>query len=291
MVEERLDLLIKEAITSKATDIHFSFTSQQSVISMRTLDGLIPTKSRDADYSLYQYLKFLSKLDLAASMKPQSGTFSIVVNDYLWHCRFSAIETFFSQNGVLRILNLSKIESLSDITSDSENVNTIRKLLNNQHGLLLFSGVTGSGKSTTMFSGLKDIKGKSIYTLEDPVECLYPNLMQIQINEQTSLDFEAGIKQLLRHDPDIIVIGEIRSPQEAKAAIRCALSGHLVCATIHASSANQTIMRLLDFGCTKEELNQINLNIIYQNLIITDFKRSAQLEILQENDIIKTIET
>ncbi len=291
MVEERLDLLIKEAITSKATDIHFSFTSQQSVISMRTLDGLKPTISRDADYSLYQYLKFLSKLDLAASMKPQSGTFSIVVNDYLWHCRFSAIETFFSQNGVLRILNLSKIESLSDITSDSENVNTIRKLLNNQHGLLLFSGVTGSGKSTTMFSGLKDIKGKSIYTLEDPVECLYPNLMQIQINEQTSLDFEAGIKQLLRHDPDIIVIGEIRSPQEAKAAIRCALSGHLVCATIHASSANQTIMRLLDFGCTKEELNQINLNIIYQNLIITDFKRSAQLEILQENDIIKTIET
>ncbi len=291
MVEERLDLLIKEAITSKATDIHFSFTSQQSVISMRTLDGLKPTISRDADYSLYQYLKFLSKLDLAASMKPQSGTFSIVVNDYLWHCRFSAIETFFSQNGVLRILNLSKIESLSDITSDSENVNTIRKLLNNQHGLLLFSGVTGSGKSTTMFSGLKDIKGKSIYTLEDPVECLYPNLMQIQINEQTSLDFEAGIKQLLRHDPDIIVIGEIRSPQEAKAAIRCALSGHLVCATIHASSANQTIMRLLDFGCTKEELNQINLNIIYQNLIITDFKRSAQLEILQENDIIKIIET
>lgn len=291
MVEERLDLLMKEAITSKATDIHFSFTSQQSVISMRTLDGLKPTISRDADYSLYQYLKFLSKLDLAASMKPQSGTFSIVVNDYLWHCRFSAIETFFSQNGVLRILNLSKIESLSDITSDSENVNTIRKLLNNQHGLLLFSGVTGSGKSTTMFSGLKDIKGKSIYTLEDPVECLYPNLMQIQINEQTSLDFEAGIKQLLRHDPDIIVIGEIRSPQEAKAAIRCALSGHLVCATIHASSANQTIMRLLDFGCTKEELNQINLNIIYQNLIITDFKRSAQLEILQENDIIKTIET
>ena len=291
MVEERLDLLIKEAITSKATDIHFSFTSQQSVISMRTLDGLKPTISRDADYSLYQYLKFLSKLDLAASMKPQSGTFSIVVNDYLWHCRFSAIETFFSQNGVLRILNLSKIESLSDITSDSENVNTIRKLLNNQHGLLLFSGVTGSGKSTTMFSGLKDIKGKSIYTLEDPVECLYPNLMQIQINEQTSLDFEAGIKQLLRHDPDIIVIGEIRSPQEAKAAIRCALSGHLVCATIHASSANQTLMRLLDFGCTKEELNQINLNIIYQNLIITDFKRSAQLDILQENDIIKTIET
>lgn len=288
MVEERLDLLMKEAITNKATDIHFSFTSQQSDISMRTLHGLKPTVPREADYALYQYLKFLSKLDLAASMKPQSGTFSIVVNDYLWHCRFSAIETFFSQNGVLRILNLSKIESLSDISSDTKNIEIIQSLFSNQHGLLLFSGITGSGKSTTMFSGLKDIKGKSIYTLEDPVECLYPNIMQIQINEQTSLDFEAGIKQLLRHDPDIIVIGEIRSPQEAKAAIRCALSGHLVCATIHAASANQTVTRLLDFECTKDELKQVNLNIVYQNLIIADSKRSAQLEILQEKEIVKT---
>lgn len=289
MVEYRLDILMKEAIANKATDIHFSFTSQQSIISMRTLEGLKPSISREADYALYQYLKFLSKLDLAASMKPQSGTFSIVVNDYLWHCRFSAIETFFSQNGVLRILNLSKIESLSDISSDRYSINLIKDLFNNKHGLLLFSGITGSGKSTTMFSGLKDIKGKSIYTLEDPVECLYPNIMQIQINEQTSLDFEAGIKQLLRHDPDIIVIGEIRSPQEAKAAIRCALSGHLVCATIHASSAHQTLMRLLDFECTKEEIQQINLNIVYQDLVVNDFKRSAQIEILQEKDIIKAL--
>lgn len=288
MVEERLEILLSEAITHQATDIHFNFSSQHEFIQFRTLQGLVQKTVRKADLSVYHYLKYLAKLDLASSMKPQSGVFSIIVNQQEYHCRFSALETFSAKSGVLRILNLSKIQSLDEVSSQKEEIEVIRQLLNKPNGLILFSGSTGSGKSTTLFTALSEIRDKSIYTLEDPIECLYHNMMQIQINEANQLDFQNGIKQLLRHDPDIIVIGEIRSPYEAQALIRTSLSGHLICGTIHSSSAQQTISRLLEFGCLKEELKMVDLNIIFQELITKEDKRSAQLEILNTQEIIQS---
>lgn len=245
---------------------------------------------RKADLPLYSYLKYLAKLDLSASMKPQSGVFSIIVDSQEWHCRFSALETFSAKSGVLRILNLSKIKNLDDISNQHQEIKEIRALLEKPHGLILFSGTTGSGKTTTLFTALSEIKAKSIYTLEDPIECLYSNMMQIQINEANQLDFQMGIKQLLRHDPDIIVIGEIRSPYEAQALIRTSLSGHLICGTIHSASSMQTLYRLLDFGCHIHDLKMLDLNIVFQTLVSHDDSRSAQLEIFKHSEIVQFLE-
>lgn len=287
IVEQRLELLLSEAISNHASDIHFNFSSQDNSIQFRTLHGLVHKTVRKADLSLYHYLKFLAKLDLASSMKPQSGTFTFILNNQEWVCRFSALETFSAKSGVLRILNLAKIESLDDVSLQKQLIDDIRTFLQKPHGLILFSGSTGCGKSTTLFTALSEIKNKSIYTLEDPIECLYHNMMQIQINEANQLDFEAGIKQLLRHDPDIIVIGEIRSPQEATSLIRTSLSGHMVCGTIHSASPTQTIQRLLDFGCHKDDLKMIDLNIVYQELITVQQQRSAKLQILTHQEILE----
>lgn len=289
IVEQRLEVLLEDAIQSAATDIHFNFSSQHSLIQFRTLNGLVQKTVRKADLALYHYLKYLAQLDLAASMKPQSGVFSIMVLDQQWHCRFSALETFSAKSGVLRILNLSKINALDDISLQKDKIQLIRKLLNHDNGLILFSGTTGSGKSTTLFTALSELNHKSIYTLEDPIECLYSNMMQIQINEANQFDFQAGIKQLLRHDPDIIVIGEIRSPSEAQALIRTSLTGHIICATIHSSSAQQTLQRLLDFGCSKDDLKMINLNIVFQKLGVVQQRRSAILEIFNNQQINQSL--
>lgn len=215
----------------------------------------------------------------------------MIIDDKEWFCRFSALETFNAKSGVLRILNLAKIESLTDVTFQQQRIDDIRELMNLPNGLMLFAGTTGSGKSTTLFTALSEITNKSIYTLEDPIECLYHNMMQIQINEANQLDFEAGIKQLLRHDPDIIVLGEIRSPKEATSLIRTSLSGHLICATIHSSSPYQSIQRLLDFGCLIDDLKMINLNIIYQELVVVQQQRSAKIQILKHQEIINFLTT
>lgn len=278
---------MSQAIQGNASDIHFNFSSQGSSIQFRTIQGLVKETVRKADISLYHYLKFLSKLDLSSSMKPQSGTFSIILNEQEWYCRFSALETFSAKSGVLRILNLAKIETLDDVSFQDQAISDIRELLTNSNGLILFSGSTGSGKSTTLFTALSEVSDKSIYTLEDPIECLYHNMMQIQINEANQLDFEAGIKQLLRHDPDIIVLGEIRSPVEAVSLIRTSLSGHMICSTIHSASPYQTIVRLLDFGCNKDDLRMINFNIVFQELVVVQHQRSAKLQILKHHEIVE----
>lgn len=291
MAQERLLVWLEKAISRNATDIHFHYQNKQSTIQLRTINGLEDMEGSKEDILVFQFLKYQANLDLSLTMIPQTGTFEYVVFNKIWYCRFSAMETLNAKSGVIRILNLSPINSLDDISLDSQSVSEIKELFEKPNGLLLFSGVTGSGKSTTMFTGLKNIHHKSIYTLEDPVERLYNSMMQMQVNEATNFDFQSGIKQLLRHDPDIIVIGEIRSPLEAKAAVRACLSGHLVCATIHAASAKQTLLRLLDFNCSIGELTLLSIDVIHQQLIVVGDRRSAKLDVLKESKIHNILET
>lgn len=290
MVEERLLKWLETAIAHSATDIHCHFQNRNSSLQLRTLGGLKSVYSVAEDLAVYQYLKYKANLNLSVSMLPQTGTFEYVVHNKTWYCRFSAMETLSTKSGVLRILNLSPIQSLEDISDQKDEIDLIKQLLEKENGLILFAGATGSGKSTTMFTGLKDVRNKSIYTIEDPIERIYDNIMQMQVNQVSGFDFQSGIKQLLRHDPDIIVIGEIRSPQEAQAAIRACLSGHLVCATIHASSAVSTIYRLLDFSLSLHELEIVALNIVFQQLISFNNQRSAKLDILTQDQTAQVIQ-
>lgn len=292
MVEDRLLEWLKTAIAFGATDIHYHHQNMKNSLQMRTINGLKNVSSDAQDLLVYQYLKYVSNLDLSQIMEPQTGTFEYVVGQKVWYCRFSMMETFSAKSGVLRILNLSPISSLKEVSVQTEEIEIIETLYTRTHGLLLFSGSTGSGKSTTMFSGLKSILNRSIVTLEDPIERMYESILQMEINHHTGFDFQKGIKHLLRHDPDIVVIGEIRSPEEARAALRASFSGHLVVSTIHASGKSQTLYRLLDLELSKSELELVPIDIVYQQLIVENNQRRAHLEILRDfevKDILQTI--
>ncbi len=155
-------------------------------------------------------------------------------------------------------------------------------------GLVLISGATGAGKTTTAYAIMKylqEVQNKTIITLEDPVECYIKSFLQIPINEHNGMTYERGLKEILRHDPDVIVIGEIRDQIAAKQAIRAALTGHLVITTIHATSCLGTIHRLLDLGISLDELSQVSHGIINQRLIYHEDGKKALYDILQGDEL------
>ena len=180
---------------------------------------------------------------------------------------------------MLRILNSNlKVEAdkLSKLKSQNE---YFKRLLKEDNGLVLFSGATGSGKTTTLYSLLKSVDGSIIYTIEDPIEVVNDKFVQLQINERIGFDYEAGIKQIMRHDPDIIMVGEIRDDKAAKMALRAANTGHLVLSTIHASSVASTIDRMVDLGVSEEYLYEMLICLVHQKMIIN---RSGEKVVIYE---------
>jgi competence protein ComGA len=159
----------------------------------------------------------------------------------------------------------------------------IKNALNLRSGLIIFSGSTGSGKTTSLYTCLRHISDQKIYTIEDPIEFHFDFLIQLEVNPLIHFTFDEAIKQVLRHDPNVIVIGEIRDEKEAKAAIRSALSGHLVLTTIHANNAQSTLTRMKEFGISDLYLEQTIKLIVYQELIHDPYtqKRTAHFELHQ----------
>jgi competence protein ComGA len=272
IMENVLENLLILALSKKSTDIHIQIEDNKQVIYLRSLNGLefAPFSCNLKD--LFEYCKFRANLDLSMNMVPQTGSFVFIIRKQKYNLRFSAIETFHSSSGVLRILNLHKVESLRDLSNEDVSAQ-FSKLSALDNGLVLFCGSTGSGKSTTMFTWLKTLKKRRIYTVEDPIEQIFSEFMQVQINNKLGLTFDEAIFQLLRHDPDVIVIGEIRGPIEAKAAIRSTYSGHLVVATIHSASAKHTAYRLSDFGISETDINQTLKAIVFQKLVLRSDKK------------------
>lgn len=278
-MEKVLESLLTVALAKKSTDIHFQLDDHRNSILLRSLRGLVDYSMTDQLVDLYEYCKYKANLDLSMNMIPQTGSFEFVIKKKKYQLRFSVIETFYSRSGVLRILNLHKTEKIEDLSNASIR-SDFERLDGIVNGMILFCGSTGSGKTTTMFTWLRSIKKRRIYTVEDPIEQIYSNFMQIQVNKKQGLSFDEAIFQLLRHDPDIIVIGEIRGPLEAKAAIRSSYSGHLVVATIHCSSINQVEFRLKDFGIPQCDIDQTLRAVVFQRLVVSDDskERGAQFE-------------
>jgi len=187
------------------------------------------------------------------------------VDGYLLSLRFAVINSVNRVNGVLRILN-SNLKIDVDSLSMFKNQNDyFRHLLTKPNGLILFSGATGSGKTTTLYTLLKSVKNKKIYSIEDPIEVYVDNIVQLQVNESLGFDYHQGIAQILRHDPDIIMIGEIRDEKVAKSAVIAANTGHLVLSTIHSSSAGGVISRMVELG--------VNIDHLYENLLCISNQR------------------
>jgi competence protein ComGA len=286
-MEERLLALLRLALKYNATDIHFMMRYQEVDIDMR-IDGILrKVKGKFEDYKLIRYLQYLANLDIGNILTPQTGQFEMEVDGDLLSLRFAVINKVNYSNGVLRILN-SKIRICADSLSSIADQNRyFKSLLNKDCGLILFSGPTGSGKTTTLYSLLKDVRYKKIYSIEDPIEVYHDNIIQLSVNEAMDFDYAKGIKQILRHDPDIIMIGEIRDEKAAKMAVVAANTGHLVLSTIHTSRASGCISRLSELGVNEEHLYENLLCVCNQRMLVNrkNHEKVVLYEIMDRKEI------
>lgn len=279
--EKTFRKLILNALDKNTTDIHLQLSNKEQRCEFRTIQGLIEIKQFKFDQSFFEYIKYISNLDLLTDLKPQSGRIKIKLNQSEYYIRCAYFKNYLIETIVLRILNPKNLLTID--TLFNENANMIRNQINQTSGLILFSGSTGSGKTTSMFTCLKELKQKKIYSIEDPIEYFYDHLVQLEVNTNQSFNFKDAVKQVLRHDPNVIVIGEIRDETEAKAAVRCALSGHLVMTTIHSNNARMTIERLKDMQIDENVLKEIIKLVIYQELNIDEENhvRKAKFEFFE----------
>lgn len=289
-MEDKLQYLIFIMLKQHASDVHFLLQNERLQVQIRGLHGMEEVRDMHFDKCLYHYLKYISNLDLANSNEPQSGRFSYVYEGKEYHFRFSIITTLQTQTGVLRILNNHMIQKIEQLTFQKSSIETFYKWIHQRTGLILLCGPTGSGKTTTLHALLHTIaikQKRKVITLEDPIEIIDDNYLQLQINEKAGFTYEEGIRQLLRHDPDVIMLGEIRDPMSAKMAYRCALTGHLVFSTIHAKDAYEAIFRLLELGLQESELADVLKGIAAQRLCVKKRRkeRTCIYEILTQQEL------
>ena len=290
-MKKRLKELIRIAIMETASDIHITQTNEIQIECRVNKEFLrIPTKT--SDNLLLNYLQYLTNMDISAFARPQSGTFDIELDNTKYYCRFALINTVSGRNGVIRIMNKGSGVSLNELIYKGEHRGILKEWCNFENGLILFGGPTGAGKTTTVYSMLNQMVGRKIYTLEDPIEVYYHNLVQLQVNPSIGMSYDEGIKQLLRHDPDVVMIGEIRDEITAKAALRCALTGHLVISTIHAKDCVGMLDRLQELGISLSTIKTVLKGLANQRLLKFSLheKRVSVYEIYEQEDIRKFLE-
>ena len=257
-MEDRLIELLEMAIKRKASDIHISIIDDNVKIECRISDELISVPSISEDKKLIKYLQFKSNLDMGNLYKPASGRFDMYINNQLKTLRFSVIYSKNIINGVIRILNYDLNLSINNLSYDKNQTDSFKEVFSKRHGLILLCGPTSSGKTTTIYTMLNYLKDKKIYTIEDPIEIVSLDYIQLQVNQENDYNYDACIKQVLRHDPDIIMVGEIRDELTAKMVIRATLTGHLVISSIHAYDPISCLNRLKDLN--------IDISVLYDTL-------------------------
>lgn len=271
-MKEKMDALLHIALQKHATDIHFVQKHNECRVTLRGDFGIEPVHSSCVDVRLLNYLKFISHLDLGNGKTAQNGNFEYLFHHRYLQFRFSLIQTLDKQTAVLRILNNHEPIHLETLCANQQIINTFQHWCQQDSGLVLLSGPTGSGKTTTLHALLEYIattRKKRIVSLEDPIEIQDSSYVQLQVNEDAGFTYENGIKELLRHDPDVLMLGEIRDPYSAKMLIRSALSGHLIFSTIHAKDCTEVIYRLEEFGIKQADVQETLLGITSQRLYPT----------------------
>ena len=286
-MEQLLKDLIQFALNKRSTDIHFILSNHQLKITLRTPNGLESLIQDIWNESFFEYLKYKSHFDLTNPYLPQSGQFSIFLKKEIF-CRFSLIVNQQLQTGVLRILNMNLDLKIDELCHDSEVIQYFHSLTCKRSGLVIFSGPTGSGKTTTLHAILHEISLQGLHkvvSLEDPVEIKDNYYLQLQINEAQGFTYEKGIEELLRHDPDVIFIGETRNTYTAQMVLRACLTGHFVFTTIHAKNGLETIERLMDLGLPYKELKMVLTAVISQRLYSSKNGRECIYEILSNEQL------
>lgn len=272
--EKQLDELIDMAIELEVSDIHMEPQKKYVTVRFRK-DGtlFVYKKLQFKEYeSIIIRMKLLAKMDIADKLRAQDGKLDFLSrnDNQEYDIRISTVPSINGEKAVMRILYKNEeLINLKKLNFTEKQLEDIDKLIKLKHGIVLVNGPTGSGKSTTLYSILKAVNKDqiNISTIEDPVEFCIEGITQININEKVGLDFSSGLKHLLRQDPDVVMIGEIRDEDTAKIAVRSAITGHRVFSTIHTNTPQEVFYRLLDMGVEKYLLLQAINGIISQRLI------------------------
>lgn len=264
--------ILHEAAIQKASDIHFIPIRKGGIVQFRIDDRLIEFKilSQEEYNRVIAHFKYSARMDIGEQRKPQSGAMDVMLNNVNVHLRFSSIPSAFNESLVIRLLPQQEHLSLYELSLFPQVLQKLISLIKRSSGLLLFTGPTGSGKTTILYSLLHYLQKhykRQVVTLEDPVERKVDSFLQMEINEKAGITYGEGFRSLLRHDPDVIMIGEIRDESTAKLVIRASLTGHLVLSTMHAADCIGCIERLREFGVQEGELNQTLMGVVSQRLI------------------------
>ena len=267
-----VDTLLEEAISRRASDIHLVPGEHDLAILLR-IDGVLIENRRIKHSNLaaiVSRIKIIGGMNIAERRLPQDGRHMVKLSDRTIDLRLSVIPTVHGESVVIRILDTCQsLKSLDQIGFSGRDAERFRDLISHNQGIVLVTGPTGSGKSTTLYAALNDIKstGVNIITVEDPVEYQIDGIRQIQVKTQIGFTFARALRHILRHDPDVIMVGEIRDQETAMMATESALTGHLVLSTLHTNSAATTITRLLEIGIAPYLLNASLLGVLAQRLV------------------------
>lgn len=264
--------LIREAVREAASDIHVEPTDRSVVVRSR-VDGVlheVMTLPAAVRAGVTSRLKIMAEMDIAERRRPQDGRIAVKVDERPVDIRVATLPTPYGEAIAMRILNSElTFHSVNDIGMSPENLRTFERMLGAPYGAILISGPTGSGKSTTLYAGLQELNEptRKIITVEDPVEYRMAGLTQVAINARIGLTFAAGLRTILRSDPDVVMVGEVRDPETAEVAVRAALTGHLVLSSIHTNDAPSALTRLTDMGVPPYITSSGVVGIVAQRLV------------------------
>lgn len=267
-----LNSLVDRAIKSNASDIHIEPFDRDTKVRMR-IDGVIMdyvTLQRNVHQPLIARIKIMANLDIAEKRIPQDGHFRVRTENGHVNVRVSLMPTVFGEKAVLRLLSTTtQLDYADQFGMDDESYSQFLPLLNSSNGIIYITGPTGSGKSTTLYMVLEYLAGRmvNISTIEDPVEKNVPGINQTQVNPVAGLNFEVGLRALLRQDPDIIMVGETRDGETAEISVRAAITGHVVLSTLHTNDAASSIVRLEDMGVENYLIANSLVGLVAQRLM------------------------
>lgn len=278
-----VDDLLLQAVREGASDIHIEPRDGKLSVRMR-VDGILKeyhTFTSKQQPAILSRVKILSKLDISERQKPQDGRIKLRIGGKEVDARVSTLPAYYGEKVVLRLLDQQKVQlGLEELALSPHNLGLLKNMIAQPYGLVLVTGPTGSGKSTTLYAALNTINSeeKNIVTVEDPVEYQIPIINQVQVNVKKNLTFATALRSILRQDPNIVMIGEIRDPETGEIATEAALTGHLVLSTLHTNDAPSAIVRLVEMGIEPFLLAPSLLGIVAQRLarkICPDCKESV----------------
>lgn len=271
-VRREVTMLIRRGISERASDIHIEPFEERVSVRFR-IDGrlrevrVIPKKYQS---SVATRIKILAKLNIAESRIPQDGRISLKVGNRDIDMRVSTLPIKYGERIVLRILDKSSgVPALRDMGLPADVLKSFETLITQKHGIILVTGPTGSGKTTTLAAAIMEVNKPdlSIITVEDPVEIQMPGVSQVEVNERAGLTFAAALRSILRQNPNVILIGEIRDSETAKIAVQAAITGHLVFSTLHTNDTAASVPRLIDFGIEPFQISTAVIGILAVRLV------------------------